>query len=122
MLLQCNYITEIVFVLICGEYLYQGWLLRNIHSFLAYPPTRMVASQHPLVLGLPKTLQNNSFAVVLLFRTYLLKQTLASLVGYKPLSVFNSKLLTHPMLYIRQLVAFVWHLGTKKPTLFVWAL
>jgi hypothetical protein len=70
----------------------------------------MVASQHPLVLGLPKALQNISFTDVLLFRTYLLKQTLASLVGYKPLSVFNSKLLTQPMLYIRHFVAFVWQL------------
>ena len=62
------------------------------------------------------------FLLLGFFAFRILTIALASLVSYQPLSVFNSKLLTQPMIHSFYFVELLSRLRTKKPTLFAWAL
>jgi len=129
LLLQCNYITNV------GNNL-KWWegIFTWIGSFW------MVASQHPMRIGLTQShgwllrnilfrscltqspLKTSAALMFLLFHARQFPRALASLVSYQPLSVFNSKLLTQPMIHSFYFVELLSRLRTKKPTLFAWAL
>jgi hypothetical protein len=82
----------------------------------------MVASQHPHALVLLKALQKHQFLMFLLFHARHCPKALASLVSYQPFSVYNSKLLTQPMIHSFHFMLLSAFPRTKKPALFVRAL
>ena len=84
---------------------------------------RMVALQHTMRIGRTQSpLKTSAALMFLLFHARQFPRALASLVSYQPLSVFNSKLLTQPMIHSFYFVALLSSACTKKPTLFAWAL
>jgi hypothetical protein len=83
----------------------------------------MVALHHPLRSCLTQSpLKTSAVLMFLLFCAHQCPKALASLVSYKLLSVYNSKLLSQPMVYNFHFVLLSAFPRTKKPALFVRAL